>query len=98
MSARVSSVTHTSQSLHAHYLTKNKTNKQKQTHSKSCRARFDRQRGETMIFDNNANPPTILKIQYFFERECETLHATHIHTNKQPHYTENGKVSEELTA
>lgn len=79
---RESGVTHTAQSLHAHYLSKQK--KQKHLNYKPWHERRLGKERRNNDICNNANPPTIFnKTQYLFEtkkRECDTLY-THTKRN-----------------
>lgn len=82
MCTRESGVTHTAQSLHAHYLSKQK--KQKHLNYKPWHERRLGKERRNNDICNNANPPTIFnKTQYLFEtkkRECDTLY-THTKRN-----------------
>lgn len=75
-----SSVTRTSQSLHAHYLTKKK---QKKTQNKPRRSRFAIERGNNDIC-NNANPPTFFKTHSIYLKG----NVTELHFTNTRNYTD----------
>lgn len=83
---RESGVTHTAQSLHAHYLSKQK--KQKHLNYKPWHERRLGKERRNNDICNNANPPTIFnKTQYLFAtKKGNVTHFTL--TRRELHYTE----------
>lgn len=84
---RESGVTHTAQSLHAHYLSKQKKNKSISTTNRDTSAGWVR-RGETMIFvTTRIHLQFLIKHSIYLQQKKGMWHTLHSH-EKELHYTE----------